>query len=100
MRRKSILLSLLAIVTIASLLLPTGCTSGAKGSGEQTITLNLQGENNTIDPNRASWVSERSVIIQVFDGLLTFDKDLNLIPMVAKQMPTVANKGISADGKT
>ncbi|MBN1643940.1 MAG: peptide ABC transporter substrate-binding protein [Dehalococcoidales bacterium] len=98
MRRKSILLSLLAIVTTASLILTSACTSTPKV--EQILTLNLAAENNTIDPNRASWVSERSVIIQVFDGLLAFDEDLALVPMVAKQIPTVANNGISADGTT
>jgi oligopeptide transport system substrate-binding protein len=66
----------------------------------QTITLNLGGEINTIDPNRASWSGERSVMMQVFDGLLAFKPDLSLTPMVANEIPTVANGGISADGKT
>jgi oligopeptide transport system substrate-binding protein len=77
----------------------TGCTQG-QPAGSQVLTVNLAGEPAQIDPNRASWAGERSVISQVFEGLLGFDKSLTVIPVVAKEMPTVANKGISADGKT
>ncbi len=106
MKKSTIFFSLLSVLVTLSLLLTGACkgsgtaTTGDKPSGEQTITLNLGGENNTIDPNRASWSNERTVIMQVFDGLLAFDADLNLVPMVAKEIPTVANKGISADGLT
>ena len=108
MQRKTIVYSLMAIIITAVILFTSACgtttatiaTTAGKPSGEQTITLNLATENNTIDPNRASWVSERTIIVQCFDGLLAFDAGLNLVPMVAKEMPTVANKGISADGLT
>jgi oligopeptide transport system substrate-binding protein len=108
MKRKTVISSLLFVLFSAILIFTSSCgtstpgstTASGKPSGEQTITLNLAGENNTIDPNRASWMNERAIIIQVFDGLLTFDRNLSLAPMVAKQLPTVENKGISTDGKT
>jgi oligopeptide transport system substrate-binding protein len=108
MKGKTVVFYLLTILMVASLIFgaacstttPTIATTAGAPSGEQTITLNLGTENNTIDPNRASWVSERTVIVQCFDGLLAFDNNLNLVPMVAKEIPTVANKGISADGLT
>ncbi len=78
----------------------TGCTKSAEPAGDQILRVNLAGEPAQIDPNRASWAAERSVIGQCFEGLLGFDKNLAVIPVVAKEMPTVANKGISADGKT
>jgi oligopeptide transport system substrate-binding protein len=62
--------------------------------------VNLAGEPAMIDPNRASWSAERSVINQVFEGLLGFNQDLSLKPVVAEAIPTTANAGISADGKT
>ena len=52
-----------------------------------------------IDPNRASW-SVASVINQVFEGLLGFNQDLSLKAVVAEEIPTTGNGGISADGKT
>jgi len=64
------------------------------------FTVNLAGEPAQIDPNRASWAAERTVIMQVFDGLLGFNQDLTLKAVVAEAIPTVANGGISADGKT
>ena len=78
----------------------TGCAKGGQPAGTQVLNINLAGEPNTIDPNLSSWASSRSVLSQVFDGLLGFDKNLVVIPVVAKEIPTVANKGISADGKT
>jgi oligopeptide transport system substrate-binding protein len=35
---------------------------------------------------------------QLFRGLLWYDYELNLIPMAAKEVPTIKNGGISADG--
>ena len=96
---KKAILSIMSVLVTLSIILTSGCAQTATTTA-QTITLNLGGEVNTIDPNRASWASERSVIMQCFDGLLAFKPDLSLTPMVAKEIPTVANKGISADGKT
>ncbi|MFH1016100.1 MAG: ABC transporter substrate-binding protein [Chloroflexota bacterium] len=66
----------------------------------QVLRANLASEPATIDPNRASWSQERTVIMQVFEGLLGFNQDLTLKPVVAKEIPSTANGGISADGKT
>jgi oligopeptide transport system substrate-binding protein len=100
MSKKTVLFStIVALVTLILGLIPA-CTQGGTPSGEQVLNVNLAGEPAQIDPNRASWAAERSVIGQVFEGLLGFDKNLAVIPVVAKELPTVANKGISADGKT
>lgn len=64
----------------------TGCTQG-QPAGSQVLTVNLAGEPAQIDPNRASWAAERSVISQVFEGLLGFDKNLAVIAVVAKEIP-------------
>ncbi|MGI2335446.1 MAG: ABC transporter substrate-binding protein [Dehalogenimonas sp.] len=66
----------------------------------KTLTVNLAGEPAQIDPNFASWAAERSVISQVFEGLLGFNQDLSLKPAVAAEIPSLTNGGISADGKT
>jgi oligopeptide transport system substrate-binding protein len=93
------------IIMIASI--PAACcgsssTSPATGqlSDPQILTVYLPGEPDQIDPNLASWGAERSVISQVFQGLLGFDKDLNLIPVISTAIPSVSNGGISGDGKT
>lgn len=66
----------------------------------QVLRVNLAGEPATIDPNRAAWIDERTPVMQVFEGLLGLNQDLTLRPVVAKEVPSVANGGISADGKT
>lgn len=107
MQRKTVILSLLAVLVSASLIFTSACsesatpgTTAGTPTGEQILRVNLAGEPAQIDPNRASWSSERSAINQVFEGLLGFNQDLSLTPVVAKEIPTVANKGISSDGLT
>lgn len=90
------------LVFTLALLLPlilVGCGEEAPAA-PQILRTNLAGEPATIDPNKASWAVERSVIQQCFMGLLGFNQDLTLRADVAKEIPTTANKGISSDGKT
>ena len=70
-----------------------------KAPGPQ-FRVNLGGEPNTLNPQLASSLLEFSVLRQLSEGLLGFDKDLRLTPKVAAEVPTVGNGGISADGLT
>ena len=72
-------------------------TNRPKAPGPQ-FRVNLGGEPNTLDPQLASSLLEFSVLRQLSEGLVGFDKDLNLAPRVAAEVPTVGNGGISADG--
>ena len=72
--------------------------SGASKGGE--FRINMEVEPDTIDPNRANFATSILVASQVFEGLLTYDKELKLVPGAAREVPTVANGGISSDGKT
>lgn len=58
-----------------------------------TLRLNLGSEPDTIDPQKASFVGEISVIMRVFRNLLQFDADTNLIPDMATDMPQVSTDG-------
>jgi oligopeptide transport system substrate-binding protein len=95
---KKVLTIFFSLVIIASLIIMPSCSGGP--SGPQVLTVNLAGEPSQIDPNRASWSTEISVIHQVFTGLLYFNQDLTLKAVGATEIPTVDNGGISADGKT
>ena len=66
----------------------------------QEFRLNANGEPPTLDPDLASWETSISVLQQLFEGPLVLDKNLNPAPGIAKEVPTVQNGGISADGKT
>lgn len=96
---KKVLTIFFSLVIIASLIVAPSCES-TTASGPQVLTVNIGGEPSQIDPNRASWSTERTVIMQVFEGLLGFNQDLSLKAVGASEIPTVENGGISADGKT
>jgi len=96
---KKILTLFFSLVIIASMVVLPACSSSTS-STPQVLRANIAGEPAQIDPNRASWSTERTVIMQVFEGLLGFNQDLSLRAIGATEIPTVANKGISADGKT
>ena len=98
MVRKFIFL-VFSLMVIASLLALPACSSSTS-STPQVLRTNIAGEPAQIDPNRASWSTERTVIMQVFEGLLGFNQDLTLRAIGATEIPSVDNKGISADGKT
>lgn len=97
----------LVVALLSIVLLVPSCASPTTEPGTtvpsgvpQVFRVNLQAEPATIDPNRSSWANEATIIKQVFVGMLGFNADLTLKAVVAKEIPTVANKGISADGKT
>lgn len=94
---------LAAILAVALIILPA-CTKGASSSSlpplSQILRVNISGEPAQIDPSRASWAVERTVIMQVFQGLLAFNQDLTLKADVAREIPGTGNGGISSDGKT
>ena len=91
---------LFTVVIVLSILIVPSCSSSGSGGAKQVLRANIAGEPAQIDPNRASWATERTVIMQVFEGLLGFNQDLTLRAIGAKEIPSVENKGISADGKT
>ena len=64
------------------------------------LRLHLGGEPNTLDPQLASSLLEFSVLRQLSEGLLGFDEDLHLIPLVPTEVTAVQNGGISDDGLT
>ncbi|MDP3879299.1 MAG: peptide ABC transporter substrate-binding protein [Dehalococcoidales bacterium] len=101
MKNKSLVYLVSVLVALSTLFYGAcgGQPAPAK-SVPQVLRVNIGGEPATIDPNLANVANERTVILQVFDGLLGFDQDLTLKPVVATEIPTVANNGISADGKT
>ena len=107
---------LLAIAGILALLLVVACGGAATATpvpgapaaaptqspsrSDAAIRVNLGGEPNNLDPQLASSLLEFSVLRQISQGLLGFDENLILMPMVAAVVPTVENGGITADGLT
>jgi oligopeptide transport system substrate-binding protein len=106
-----------AVFVAASALLLAACASDASeppsdsGStggtdvtqvpaAEQVLRLRIQGEPKTIDPQLSNQAQEVTLTRALFSGLFTYDADLNVVPHLATEMPTIANGGISEDGLT
>ncbi|MDY6835043.1 MAG: peptide ABC transporter substrate-binding protein [Chloroflexota bacterium] len=94
--RRSLLKYLLIMaLLISSLPFVTGC----EGSSD-ALRINLGGNPTTLDPQKAGAARDLSLVIQLFDGLLGFNQDLSLKPVVATEVPSTLNGGISKDGLT
>lgn len=106
-RRSRRLLSFLTCLLLPALLL-SACAPAASGPGgasgdldaNQEYRANIDGDPPSLDPNASAWDPSIAVISLVFKGLLRFKDDLTLDAAAAKEVPTISNGGISADGKT
>lgn len=102
---RSLLAPMLAAALVVGACQPSAPDAGPARQTQQVtdepdpngeLITNLGAEPDTIDPHRASFVHEISVIMTVFDGLMTLDpKTFKAVPNVAANEPE-----ISADGKT
>jgi peptide/nickel transport system substrate-binding protein len=105
--------SFLAVAVLAALLALTGCSAGSSsggstpqasqptGSGQpatpkQDVVLHigLNADPPKLDPHQSTALVDRQVFQSLFDKLVDFDKDLNVVPDLAE------NWKISDDGKT
>ena len=72
-----------------------GCSAGGSGSGkEQTLTVGLFTEmNGDFSPMYYQTVNDSNVVNLVYQGLLAYDKDANLVPELAEELPTISDDG-------
>jgi len=92
-------ITLVSAILVGVLLASAVFAGGGCGKEvEQTLRVNLGGNPTTLDPQKTSSARDLTVVVQVFDGLLGFNQDLTLKPVVAKEVPSVDNGGISPNG--
>lgn len=96
----------LAVILAGALALPlNGCRQAKKvtqstntSSGVQKggiLTFGLETEPDHLDPYKAATADARSVLFNIFEGLVKPDKNGNLIPAVAEKLPEVSNDGLT-----
>src|SRR5215472_18715093 len=84
-----------------SLLLAAACGNSASNSqsqnlaSDQSLKFAIGDDFGTLDPAQLNAESDSEVAQNMYDGLLKFDKNLQLVPDIAANLPTV-----SADGLT
>lgn len=78
------------------------CSSGAPGitapsslANDQTLRFAIQHDPNTLDPAMIDTDAESQVAHNLFDGLLRFDNNLNVVPDIASALPAVSPDGLT-----
>lgn len=88
------------IAFVLGVLASLGCGGGsdqvaALPADSATLRLHLGVAPTSYDPHRANITPNLGVTYQLFRGLFWYSPDLKLIPMMAKEIPTQQNGGIS-----
>ena len=96
----------LVLVVMSVLLLCAGCTAQLTRESAPTVrtpaivAFNVSEDPHSLDPLVARSDDERQLMHLTFDMLLDVDARGRAIPALAAQVPSVANGGVSADGRT
>ena len=78
----------------------TAASRGGSPAGSSAIVFNISEDPHSLDPILAQNDDEHQVARLMFDLLLDVDDQGRLIPSLATAVPTRANGGVSADGRT
>src|ERR1700674_469465 len=85
----------------ASVLAGAACgRSTQPGAARDVITFNVSEDPHSLNPILAQSDDERQIAHLAFDMLLDVDPSGRQIPALAREVPTTANGGVSADGRT
>ena len=91
------ILKALAVGGVASLVL-VACGGGGGNSGtslasNQTLTFPILSDFGTLDPAIADAETDTEISQNMFDGLVKFDENLNIVPDLATAVPTADSSG-------
>jgi ABC-type oligopeptide transport system substrate-binding subunit len=84
---------------VASLVL-VACGGGGGGGGttlasNQTLTFPILSDFGTLDPAIADAETDTEISQNMFDGLVKFDENLNIVPDLASAVPTADSSGLN-----
>ena len=93
------ILKALAVGGVTSLVLGA-CGGGGGGTGtglasDQTLKFPILGDFGTLDPGQLNAETDSEIAQNVFNGLLRFDNNLNILPDIASKMPDVSSDGLT-----
>ena len=91
------------LVLALALLVPTGIATGQAVKNPDTLIIQSIGDAETLDPSQAYDTASSFVFLwNIYETLIFFQGGSTslYVPMLATEVPSVANGGISRDGKT
>lgn len=77
-----------------------GCSAGQNTGPDDVLRIAIEQDVKTLNPILASSTVDVFVQRLLFEPLISADAEGNPVPMLAREVPTVANGGISGDGLT
>ncbi len=87
------------IVSTMALVACGGGGGGGSNSGtlasDQTLTFPILGDFGTLDPAIADAETDTEISQNIFDGLVKFDDNLNLVPDLATSVPQASSDGLT-----
>ena len=93
------LLKALSVGAVASLaLVACGNSTNNQSSNlasNQTLKFPILGDFGSLDPAQTNAESDSEIAQNVFNGLVKFDNNLNVVPDIASAMPTVSSDGLT-----
>lgn len=99
-RRQSLmLLGAAGLATVAPSLTSMGAAMAQNAPNGQVV-LGFSQEPTVFNPHLPHIEVDEGIHFAIFDALFDVDGDGNFYPLLAKEVPTVANGGVSADGLT
>src|SRR2546430_10287783 len=78
----------------------TPTTQGTQLAADQTLRFPLNDDIGSFDPAFINAAVDSAFAQNLYDGLLKLDDNLNIVPDIAKEVPSTTNGGISSDGMT
>jgi oligopeptide transport system substrate-binding protein len=64
-------------------------------ASDQTLKFPILGDFGTLDPGQLNAETDSEIAQNVFNGLVKFDNNLNIVPDIAASMPTVSTDGLT-----
>jgi oligopeptide transport system substrate-binding protein len=72
-----------------------GGTTSGNLAADQTLKFPILGDFGTLDPAQDDSETDSEIAQNVFNGLVKFDNNLNVVPDIAASMPTVSSDGLT-----
>jgi len=94
------ILKVLAVGALSTLAL-VACGGGSSSSNsttlaaDQTLKFPILGDFGTLDPGQLNAETDSEIAQNLYNGLLKFDSNLNIVPDIAAAMPTVSSDGLT-----
>src|SRR5260370_29740891 len=70
-------------------------TTSTNLAADQTLKFPILGDFGTLDPAQLNAETDSEIAQNVFNGLVKFDNNLNIVPDIASAMPTVSSDGLT-----